>query len=162
AQPLPCPSLSVSTCATRGRSRPDGPDPRVSGSIMAGPQLRAQRTVTAPLARVDRYEIIDKLGRGGMGTLYLARDPAIERLVAIKLLRDEFDNDELRERFAREARSAGKLRHPNVVTIFDVGEDAGRPFIAMEYIPGETLAEIIRRREPMSLGRKLQMIEDIC
>ena len=68
----------------------------------------------------------------------------LERQIAIKLLRD--DNDELRERFAREARSAARLRHRNIVTIFDVGEHDGQPFIAMEYVQGETLAELIRER----------------
>ena len=95
--------------------------------------------MSTSLSQVGRYQILDKLGQGGMGSLYLARDPAIDRLVAIKLLRDDFDNQELRERFAREARSAGRLRHPNIVVVFDVGDHEGQPFIAMEYIPGETL-----------------------
>src|SRR5205814_6201444 len=90
---------------------------------------------------IGRYEIQRPLGGGGMGVLYLARDPAIDRLVAIKMLRDGLDSTDIRERFAREARSAGRLHHPNIVTIFDVGEHAGQPFIAMEYIQGDTLAD---------------------
>jgi eukaryotic-like serine/threonine-protein kinase len=111
---------------------------------------------------IGRYEIVQRLGQGGMAALYLARDPAIDRLVAIKLLREGFDTQELRERFAREARSAGRLRHVNIVTIFDVGEHDGEPFIAMEYIPGETLAELIRRRAPLSIHSKLGFAEDLC
>ena len=90
---------------------------------------------------IGRYEVRDRLGQGGMGVLYLALDPAIDRLVALKLLR--VNKAEIRERFVREARLAARLQHPNIVTIFDVGEHGGQPFIAMEYIPGETLAELI-------------------
>ena len=90
-----------------------------------------------------RYEVVSRLGQGGMGSLYLAKDPKIGRLVAIKLVRQEFDTPDARTRFAREAQSAGTLRHPNIVTIFDVDEQDGLPFIAMEYIDGETLAEIV-------------------
>ena len=95
-----------------------------------------------------------------MGALYLALDPAIDRLVALKLLR--IDSEEMRARFLREARSAGRLQHPHIVTIYDVGEHEGQPFIAMEYIKGETLAEIIQRRAPLSLARKITLMEDLC
>ena len=95
-----------------------------------------------------------------MGILYLALDPAIDRLVAVKVLRTH--NDELHDRFMREARSAGRLRHPNIVTIYDIGDHDGQPFLAMEYIDGETLNEIIRRRAPFTVARKLQVVEDLC
>ena len=95
-----------------------------------------------------------------MGVLYLAWDPTLERQIAIKLLRD--DNDELRERFAREARSVARLRHPHIVTIFDVGEHEGQPFIAMEYLQGQTLAEMIRGGAPLTSSRKLQLTEELC
>ena len=85
-----------------------------------------------------------------MGVLYLALDPAIDRLVALKLLR--VNHPEIRERFMREARLAARLQHPNIVTIFDVGEHEGQPFIAMEYIPGETLAELIAAGAPLPLA----------
>ncbi|MBI2835029.1 MAG: protein kinase [Acidobacteria bacterium] len=109
---------------------------------------------------IGRYQVLERLGRGGMGALFLARDPAIDRLVAIKVLRD--DSRDIRERFAREARSAGRLHHPNIVTIFDVGEHEGIPFIAMEYIPGETLGQIIQRRAVIPLDDKLKMMEELC
>ena len=97
-----------------------------------------------------------------MGSLYLAKDPKIGRLVAIKLVRQEFDSPEARQRFAREAQSAGTLRHPNIVTIFDVDEHDGLPFIAMEYVEGETLSEIVRRKAGYSLAARLQWIEELC
>lgn len=115
-----------------------------------------------PLAEIGRYRVVDRLGEGGMGTLYLARDPALDRLVAIKVLRRGFDDDQLRERFSREARSISRLRHPNIVTIFEYGDFRGQPFIAMEYIAGESLAEVIRRRAALPISRKLQIIEEVC
>src|SRR5437588_4548855 len=95
-----------------------------------------------------------------MVALYLAWDPKLDRQLAIKLLIG--DNEVLRERFAREARSAARLRHPHIVTIFDVGDHEGQPFIAMEYIQGQTLAEIINSRVPISLVRKLELVEELC
>src|SRR5687768_2680411 len=98
-----------------------------------------------------------------MGSLYLGYDPKLKRSVAIKLLNeDSRDNRELRERFAREAESVARLRHPNIVVVFDVGEDDnGQPFMAMEYIAGETLKRIL---EPPSipLPRRLALVEDLC
>jgi TonB family protein len=106
--------------------------------------------------------VLERIGEGGMGSLYLARDPAIDRLVAIKLLRRGFDTEAVRERFAREARAAGRLRHPNIVTIFDVGEHDGDPFIAMEFLAGETLAELIRQQAGLTLSRRLKLLEELC
>jgi serine/threonine-protein kinase len=111
--------------------------------------------------RVGRYEVIRLLGRGGMGSVYLARDPAIDRQVAIKVLSASMDAT-ARDRFAREARSAGRLHHERIVTIFDVGEHEGHPFIAMEYVPGETLATILRADPPPPLGERLRLVEDAC
>src|SRR4029453_7959243 len=109
---------------------------------------------------IGRYQVRECLGQGGMGVLHLALDPAIDRLVALKLLR--VNQAEIRERFLREARLAARLQHPNIVTIFDVGEHEGQPFIAMEYIPGETFAELIARRASLPLARKLAMMIEVC
>ena len=109
---------------------------------------------------IDRYRVRERLGQGGMGALFLALDPAIDRLVAIKVLR--VDNPDIRERFQREARLAARLQHPNIVTVYDVGEHDGQPFIAMEYIPGETLAELIRRRAPLDTRQRVEMVIEIC
>ena len=110
---------------------------------------------------IGRYEIKAFIARGGMGTLYLASDPVLQRQVAIKLLR-EADNDELRARFTREARAAANLRHRNIVTIFDVGDHDGQPFMAMEYIHGQTLGSLIATDPPPSTVRRLEFIEDLC
>ncbi|MBM62222.1 MAG: hypothetical protein CL484_04665 [Acidobacteria bacterium] len=111
-------------------------------------------------ANVSRYEIKQELGQGAMGTLYLALDPLIDRLVAVKLMR--VHTEELRSRFLREARAGGRLQHKNIVTFYDVGVHNDQPFIAMEYIKGETLAEIISRKASLSLDRKLKLIEELC
>jgi eukaryotic-like serine/threonine-protein kinase len=111
---------------------------------------------------LGRYEVVDLISQGGMGALYRARDPRIGRYVAIKLLRPGYDTEELRDRFSQEARAAGILSHPNIVTIYDVGEHDGLPFIAMEYVRGETFADLVCLRPPLSLLRKLQLTEEVC
>ena len=118
--------------------------------------------MTEPPETVGRYQIERLIAHGGMGSLYLARDPVIDRPVAIKFLKEGFDDAEARERFAREARAAGRLHHPNIVTVFDVGEHQNRPFIAMEYVSGETLAQLVERRAVRQLWEKLAIIEDLC
>ena len=118
--------------------------------------------MTEPPAIVGRYHVERFIAHGGMGSLYLARDPAIDRLVVIKLLREGFDDPATRERFAREARAAGRLQHPNIVTVFDVGEHDARPYIAMEYVAGETLAQLIRRRAIGRTWERLAILEDLC
>ena len=95
-----------------------------------------------------------------MGVVYLARDPFIERDVALKLLRS-IDDDDAHERFQREIRIAGALTHPNIVRIYDAGTHEGQPFVAMEYVAGETMAEIIKRGAPIDLDRKLELLIDL-
>ena len=110
----------------------------------------------------DRFHVTRILGRGGMGTVYLARDERLDRLVAIKVLHPEgLLSDEARSRFTREARAAASIRHPNVATIYEVGETAeGVPFFVMEHCEGETLAQRMRRRpveaaQFLSIARQL-------
>jgi serine/threonine-protein kinase len=94
-----------------------------------------------------RYRLERPLGHGGMASVYLARDSELDRLVALKLLEESLGGDEsLHKRFIREARLAARLSHPNVVSVFDAGEDGGRPYIVMEYVDGENLAELLTRR----------------
>jgi eukaryotic-like serine/threonine-protein kinase len=95
-----------------------------------------------------------------MGVLYLAFDPITEREVALKVLR--VDSDDLRERFLSEARLAARLQHPNIVTIYDVGAHEDQPFIAMEFIAGETLGQLVHRRAPLTLSRRIALIEQVC
>ncbi len=96
-----------------------------------------------------------------MGVVYLARDPFIEREVAIKLLR-AIDDDDAQERFQREIRIAGALSHPNIVRIYDAGAHDGQPFVAMEYVNGQTLAEMIKAGVPLELNRKIEMLLDLA
>ena len=115
------------------------------------------------IRQIGRYEIQHRLGKGGMGSLYLARDPGLDRLVAIKLLKDDYlDDQDFRERFAREARALARLRHPNIVVVYDFGEHDGRPFMAMEYIDGETLRQRLARTPPLKIALGLALVEDLC
>jgi serine/threonine protein kinase len=112
-------------------------------------------------ATIGRYTVDRQIGQGGMANLYLATDPTLGRPVAVKVLR-EADSEELRERFLREARTVAAMNHPNIVSVFDVGEFEGGLFIAMEYLSGETLAQLIKRRAPLALARKLEIVREIC
>lgn len=95
---------------------------------------------------LGRYHIISELGRGGMGVVYKALDPKLERFIAIKCLGDELSNDELVvARFLREARNVAALNHPNIAQVFVADEHEGKPFFVMEYVDGESLAEFIER-----------------
>jgi serine/threonine-protein kinase len=110
--------------------------------------------------RIGRYDILDRIGYGGMGMVFRGRDPHIGRAVAIKLLR--ISDEDLHDRFLREAQSAGGLKHPNIVTIYDFGEHEGSPFIVMEYVEGTTLAEHIKQNIPLTLARKLGLLEELA
>src|SRR6187431_234172 len=97
-------------------------------------------------SKLAHYEITGHLGTGGMGEVYQATDSKLGRSVAIKLLPDAFTNDpERTERFKREARVLASLNHPNIAAIHGIEEFAGRQFLVMELVPGETLAEVIKR-----------------
>jgi TolB-like protein/predicted Ser/Thr protein kinase/Tfp pilus assembly protein PilF len=94
---------------------------------------------------VGRYRIVRELGRGGMGVVFLARDETLDRDVALKVIQTGDANQAERRRFEREARSAARLQHPGIATIYDVGVHGGQPFLAMEFIDGETLAQRLKR-----------------
>src|ERR671915_1184749 len=101
----------------------------------------------------ERFKLEEKVGSGGMSSVYRAFDPTLERLVAIKLMHRDISSDpDQLERFRREARAVARLNHPHVVTVIDAGEDEGAPYIVFEYVEGETLKERIRRlgRLPVS------------
>ena len=103
---------------------------------------------TAPMERLGRYQIREIIGEGAMACVYKAFDPEINRALAIKLLKAQLRLDgEYRSRFLREAKGAGVLSHPNIVTVFDVGEDQGHPYIAMELVEGQTLADAIKTKQ---------------
>ncbi len=118
--------------------------------------------------KIGRYEVLDEIGQGAMGTVYRARDPLIERTVAIKTvslseLRQEGADAE--SRFLREAQSAGRLSHPNIVTIYDVGEADGLAYIAMEYLSGATLRDLMNKGPiplDLALDTATQMAEALA
>ena len=111
--------------------------------------MAASESSTPPAAprTIGRYQIVAELGRGAMGTVYHGLDATIERPVALKTLNPELPKEilaEVKERFLREAKSAGRLNHPNIVTIYEFGEDAGTAFIAMEFLEGKSLQDVMR------------------
>src|SRR5262245_9474727 len=119
--------------------------------------------------RLGRYEIIDELGKGAMGVVYLARDPLIGRLVALKTFRVGFsvrdqEREQFRARFIREAQSAGILSHPGIVTIHDVVEESeeGVAFIAMEYVRGTNLKTLVQRDGPLDLELASSIIDQVA
>src|SRR5436309_6162143 len=106
----------------------------------------------------SRYELLQLVGRGGMSSVYKAHDTLLERNVALKILHEHHSADaEFVERFKREARSVAQLSHPNIVTVIDRGEDAGRQFIVFEYIDGENLKELLVRRGRLSVTDALEL-----
>jgi serine/threonine-protein kinase len=114
---------------------------------------------------VGRYEVIKELGQGAMGIVYKARDPKINRLLAIKTIRfsDEFEEDkvkDVKERFFKEAEIAGKLSHPSIVAIYDVGEDYDLTYLAMEYLEGGDLREYCHKESLLSLRKVLEIISE--
>jgi len=115
---------------------------------------------------LGRYEIISELGHGAMGTVYLGKDPKINREVAIKTLRyDDIDESQLNDiklRFFREAEAAGNLSHPNIVTIYDVGEDMGLAYMAMELLDGRELSEFCEKDKTLPLKEALQTVASVA
>lgn len=110
----------------------------------------------------DRYEIIKSIGEGGMANVYLAYDTILDRRVAIKVLRGDLSNDEkFVRRFQREALSASSLSHPNIVEMYDVGEDNGIYYIVMEYIEGKTLKQLIKKRGALTLSEVIDIMLQI-
>jgi eukaryotic-like serine/threonine-protein kinase len=115
---------------------------------------------------IGRYEILEELGHGAMGTVYRAKDPSMDRIVALKTIISvalaSAQGSEFRERFYREARAAGRLAHPGIVPMFDVGEHEGLPFLVMEFINGQTLAEAVKKGERLTLDRVCEIGQQVA
>ncbi|MGD8997928.1 MAG: protein kinase [Anaerolineae bacterium] len=113
--------------------------------------------------RLGKYQVHAEIGRGGMGTVYKAYDPTLDRFVALKVLAPHLAwEEEFVERFLREARSAARLKHPNIVTIYDVGRAGGWYYFAMDHVEGQTLADRIQQHGPMSLREVLAILRPLA
>ena len=110
----------------------------------------------------DRYQIIKSIGEGGMANVYLAYDTILDRNVAVKVLRGDLATDEkFVRRFQREALSASSLSHPNIVEVYDVGEDNGQYYIVMEYIEGCQLKQLLKKRGRLTLSEVIDIMLQI-
>jgi serine/threonine-protein kinase len=115
------------------------------------------------MRKIGKYEIRERIGRGGMGMVFRAHDPVLDRPVAVKVISDDVEvTAELRARFFREAQACAKLSHPNIVTVYDMGEDDGRLYIVMEFLEGEELRHLISQRRPMALEDKVALMVQVC
>ena len=113
--------------------------------------------------RIGKYQIEELIGRGGMGTIFKAHDPVLDRPVALKVISSELEvTDELRARFFREAQACARMSHPNIVTVYDMGEDNGRLFFVMELLNGEELRRFIAQRRVLALEDKLAIMVQVC
>jgi serine/threonine-protein kinase len=114
-------------------------------------------------SRLGKYEIQAEIGKGGMGVVYLGHDPLLDRKVAIKVLAPHLVwEEDFVERFLREARTAAKIKHPNIVTIYDVGQEGEWFYFVMEYLDGQTLTEVIRQRGPLSTEEVLSILQPLA
>src|ERR1039457_6987375 len=151
-------SRRASRSQRRGpRKRPGGPERNAARRD----DSRVVRFFDTMLTQVGKYQIVEKIGVGGFGTVYKGRDPFIKRSVAIKTCQSE--EEEIKKRFFREAEFAGNLHHRNVTTIYDFGvTEDGTPYIVQEFLTGDDLDKAIKKKEPLTLKRKLQILIDVC
>ena len=115
------------------------------------------------VTNVGGYKGLELIARGGMGEVYKARHPNLNRTVAIKVLSTYFtDDSSFNKRFTRESKTMAQLRHPNIITIHDFGDQDGLPYIVMEYLTGDTLSQILTKRERLPLDESLPLLQDLA
>src|SRR5579872_6314139 len=128
---------------------------------MAEGRLLSPPTNNGMISKIAKYRIDSELGRGGFGRVYQAFDPDVHRAVAIKVLTAESD-PEILQRFQAEIGVTGRLRHKNIVTLFECGEQAGVPFLVMELLEGQTLERVIKEGFPLSLLQKVRIMAEVA
>jgi serine/threonine protein kinase len=135
----------------------DGYLERTSPSLNRGRPM-PERSIT----EIGKYKIIGLIGEGAMGVVYRATDSVLDRIVAVKVMSESIARQqELRHRFLHEAQAAGSMQHPNIISVYDLGELDGHPYIVMEFVEGVDLAQIIASRNPLTLQTKLDIVIDV-
>ena len=145
----------------------EAPQPEIETPIPMPEMTEVAKTVVKKSPKLGRYEVLEQIGRGAMGIVYKGKDPILNRLTAIKTIRfsDEFDEDKvdvIKTHFYREAEVVAKLSHPNIVTIYDVGEDLDLSFLAMEYLQGESLEKYTSQGNLFPVKKCLEIIAQVC
>ena len=124
-----------------------------------GPAAAARRMP----ATIGAYRVVDRIGKGAMGIVYSAHDDRAGRPVAVKVMMTDLEGDsETRERFYREAKIAGRLQHRNLITVYDMGEEEGRLYMVMELLEGQTLADFLKRPDPVPLEQSVDLMMQMC
>jgi eukaryotic-like serine/threonine-protein kinase len=158
-QPVDCPRLAYNLAGDRDIPRHDLDDP---GPRVAKQTADVDSLVGRTLGR-RRYEVVARVARGGMATVYRAHDRQLDRVVAVKVPRPEFARDPgFSEQFRREARAAARLSHPNVVAVYDSGEERGLPWIVMEYVSGQTLRDLLDRQGRLDLETTAEIVGEVA
>jgi len=153
----------VSTRLERLRQQKTVIDSRSTPSSSLETTQTLPKGVEISVEKPVRYEIIEEIGRGGMGIVYKARDTILDRIVAYKVLPSNLrDHPAALRNFFREAKSAARLNHPNIITVYDAGEEAGNYYIAMEYLEGETVKQILNREGKLPLKAVLLITGQVC
>ena len=162
------PKLDEGPSSTQTVELSDGEDPNATVPSDSQTEDRSQQNTSSPPSRTrvhyfGDYELLQEIARGGMADVYLARDLLLDRPVAVKVLFDEFSGDpSFVERFRREAQAAANLNHPNIVSVYDWGEEQGTYFIVMEYVEGRSLAEMLRTEGGIHPDRAADIAADIA
>src|SRR5262245_61046871 len=135
----------------------------MAGHACARQRVSHRKKGMADPEKIGKYKILERIGRGGMGMIYKAHDPILNRPVALKVISTDIDvTDEIRTRFFREAQACARLNHPNIVTVYDMGEDSGQMFIVMELLDGVELRRLIADRAAIALEEKLSIMVQVC